>query len=389
MEETTATTRQPRPTTSTATLTLPVKRQQPPVTELPFDLMVEILCRLPVKSLLRFRSVCKSWNSLISNNPKFTYKHLHISTTKPKLVIFTHTETRPRKIIDVTSIELDFIFTSTPTQIEFSFINQLIASCDGLICFQVNKSRALLWNPSTTKSKLLPLLDIPLQANDGRTIFTFGYDPFIHNYKVFSVFCYDFKYDGFHTINGCKTEVKVHTLGTHSWRRIQDFPSMVHDDEPGTIVNGKVYWFAYSYVSGCYTRHIVSLDLGKESYKEISLPDMMLVPLTMGCLRDSLSLVFHSNTFNDVWLFKECGNEDSWIKLIRLPRFGRDEDRFFSYSNVIYISEDNNHVLLNFKDDDKLKWAVYDSKNDTSRNIKTQDWSLVDSKVYVESLVSL
>jgi len=166
---------------------------------------------------------------------------------------------------------------------------------------------------------------------------------------------------------------------------------MVHDDEPGTIVNGKVYWFAYSYVSGCYSRHIVSLDLEKESYKEISLPDygMMLVPLTMGCLRDCVSLVFHSKTFNDVWLLKECGNEESWIKLIRLPRFGRNEDSFFSnVTNVIYVSEDDNHVLLNFKDDDKLKWVVYDSKNDTSRNIKTQDWSLVDSKVYVESLVS-
>ncbi|RHN66454.1 putative F-box domain-containing protein [Medicago truncatula] len=46
---------------------------------LPFDLVPEILCRLPVKSLLQFRCVCKSWKSLISD-PKFAKKHLHMFT---------------------------------------------------------------------------------------------------------------------------------------------------------------------------------------------------------------------------------------------------------------------------------------------------------------------
>jgi hypothetical protein len=87
----------------------------------------------------------------------------------------------------------------------------------------------------------------------------------------------------------------------------------------------------------------------------------------MGMIRDCLSLVFHSDSFHDVWLLKECGNEESWIKLIRLPSF---RDHFDS--NIIYISEDNTHVFLNFKEDDKLKWVVYDSKSDTTISNSTK-----------------
>jgi len=47
---------------------------------LSFDLFEEILCRLPLRSLMQFKCVCKSWKLLISN-PKFAKKHLRISLT--------------------------------------------------------------------------------------------------------------------------------------------------------------------------------------------------------------------------------------------------------------------------------------------------------------------
>ncbi|MCI54852.1 F-box/kelch-repeat protein, partial [Trifolium medium] len=59
--------------TFTATLT-----PAPALPTLPFDLVSEILCRLPVKLLLQLRCLCKSLNSLISD-PKFAKKHLRLS----------------------------------------------------------------------------------------------------------------------------------------------------------------------------------------------------------------------------------------------------------------------------------------------------------------------
>ncbi|XP_058217042.1 uncharacterized protein LOC131327940 [Rhododendron vialii] len=48
---------------------------------LPFEITIEILSRLPVKSLLRCKSVCKNWYDLIKT-PHFISKHLQTHSTR-------------------------------------------------------------------------------------------------------------------------------------------------------------------------------------------------------------------------------------------------------------------------------------------------------------------
>ncbi|XP_039690841.1 F-box/kelch-repeat protein At3g23880 [Medicago truncatula] len=302
-EETTATTRQLRPTTSTGTLTLAAKKflrklwnylisntkRKQPVAQLPLDVVAEILCRLPVKCLLRFRCVCKLWNSLISIDRSFANKHLRVSTKRHHVV--TSSLNYPPKLTVMSypldSFQLNSSFTSDATfSFDHSFLYQLnttfysrilVGSCDGLPCFAIGEHITVIWNPSTRKLKKLPSSKIPQKkdaiGNNSFTNYAFGYDPFIDNYKIVSVFCYDSQYVG-NRMKSCKTQVQVHTLGTDSWRRISDFPSTMVPrgrNESGIIVSGTVNWFVYSIVSP--RRAIVSFDLGKECYQEISEPN--------------------------------------------------------------------------------------------------------------------
>ena len=60
---------------------------------LPNDMMLEVLLRLPVKSILRFRAVCRSWAALFSSKD---FRSLHMATSKvlppaPKLLVVSPT----------------------------------------------------------------------------------------------------------------------------------------------------------------------------------------------------------------------------------------------------------------------------------------------------------
>ncbi|MCI32129.1 F-box/kelch-repeat protein, partial [Trifolium medium] len=116
--------------------TMSAKRRQligtltssPPLPTLPFDLIPEILSRLPVKFLLQFRCVCKSWKSLITD-PKFTKKHLSLSTTHT-LHRISCSDHKPV----IKSYSLDSVLNITQTQFRFNSYVYFVGSCNGILC---------------------------------------------------------------------------------------------------------------------------------------------------------------------------------------------------------------------------------------------------------------
>ncbi|KAG6431360.1 hypothetical protein SASPL_109439 [Salvia splendens] len=54
------------------------------IPKLPNDVIIEILTRLPVKPLLKFKCVCKSWRALISST-QFVAAHLEFTKSAPNL----------------------------------------------------------------------------------------------------------------------------------------------------------------------------------------------------------------------------------------------------------------------------------------------------------------
>ncbi|KAK2385765.1 F-box/kelch-repeat protein [Trifolium repens] len=357
---------------------------------LSFDLVEEILCRLPVRSLLQFQCVCKSWKSLISDNPKFVKKHLHISLTCPVQShhhLILHSSTGKLGYLD-SSISSIFNTVSksifTPTELRYpSILNtvsfQVVGSCHGIICASI-PHYVIFWNPSIQNLKISPILDVSIY----KTMYGFGYDRYNDNYKVVAVFCYD----------SGKTKVNVHTMGTNCWRKIQEFPFGVPDGESGKFVGGTVNWLVCENgIRLNSSLSIVSLDLGNESYQKILLPDYgdeSVFSLTLGELRDCLCIFAYGKSSVNVWIMKEYGNNESWNKLLTIPFIEDFVGLYTTFTKVVYIYEDEQVLLVSrAKDTLKLKLVVYDSKSDTFKLPEIENINnRMLSTVYVESLIT-
>jgi len=351
---------------------------------LPFDLIEEILCRLPMKHLIQLRCVCKSWNSLISNDSKFSKKHLFMSTSnhdRLHLNIFCMNSSSELLQFD---FSISSIFTSASTTVQsppFTWRRDYdleVSTCDGILCVGINRCLPFLYNPSIKKSKTLPPFKTTTTTEHRAmdTLYTLVYHGVTNKYKIIALTLY---------LNN-KSEVNVHTLGTVYWRKIDDFPC--HNLAwigPGIFVSGTVNWLVYDTRSSSMV--IVSLDLKKESYQKLLKPLGSCV--SFGALRGCLSVVSDSDKFSDVWIMKEYGNENSWTKLLRIPHM-RDFG-FIGYKRALYISEDN-QVLMEFISlGSKFSLVIYDSINNTFKIPTIQNnnhGEMASLEVYVESLIS-
>ncbi|XP_057432121.1 F-box/kelch-repeat protein At3g23880-like [Lotus japonicus] len=367
--------------------------QVPPQPILPIEIVEEIISNLPVKFLSQLRCICKSWNSLISD-PKFTRRHLRRSNRRILIVRFMN---RSRDI-NYMSYPLPSILKAVTTggmQLdnprEYGNRNySIIGSCDGIIC-RCNFSHELghsfvVWNPSINKFwELTPLEKPMLEDCDGGRAFHsygFGYDQLSNSFKLVVIFHYKCCSGSY------KSHVMVHTLGSNFWRKIEEFPGIPYcaSGNNGICVSGAINWLARG------TAGIISLNLGKESYKEFLQPDygIKVHNLTMEIVRDCLCILTNSK---DVWIMKEYGNTKSWTKLFSFPSyFLRDWFPYHRAYGSICVLEDDESLFYSDSGID-----IFSYKNGTFRSsselenpalIKDTQAGIMDMYVEIESLIS-
>ncbi|XP_071703669.1 F-box protein At2g23160-like [Rutidosis leptorrhynchoides] len=125
-------------------------------------ILTEILPRLPVKSVSRFKCVCKLWISYLSS-PKFSKIQLsHVNNNKlnhSKLIVFSRESPTTFRIFDCEEPDAEL----TPSK-NFPFKGdcdhiRLLASQNGLVCVGIVTgiiySDFILWNPVTGEYKIL------------------------------------------------------------------------------------------------------------------------------------------------------------------------------------------------------------------------------------------
>src|ERR1044072_8275998 len=120
------------------------------------EVIIEILMRLPVKSLVRFKCVCKSWFSLISD-PHFASSHFELAAARTHRLLFlaqSGSDSETRSIdLDAASFSDDHDDSAFATiKLNFllppTFIKSVVGSCRGFLFLDCN-TNLFLWNPST------------------------------------------------------------------------------------------------------------------------------------------------------------------------------------------------------------------------------------------------
>ncbi|XP_057491429.1 F-box/kelch-repeat protein At5g15710-like [Actinidia eriantha] len=302
--------------------------------ELPQDLLMEILSRLPVRSILRFRSVSKFWFSLV-RNPIFIA--LHHNHSKNKKCYFVSRLPKLDFSDYVFSLVLDESLVED-IKMPFTGFNlrhiKLYASSSGLLClvdFSYYPHKFVICNLAMKEFRVLPE---PFYSTMATKHLWFMFDPNTNDYKVLrvaNIYEYDInpnvKYDSDCTVP-VEQKVHVYDLSTDSWREV-DAILPKNFTWASTLkclesLNGFVYWLVDGEIA------IIGFRLFDELFEEIPVPDdVCWVNVELLCaLNDSLALIFDTGTGTnpirlDIWVMGEYRVKESWTKKYTIgPSFG-------------------------------------------------------------------
>ncbi|XP_019099677.1 PREDICTED: F-box protein At3g47030-like [Camelina sativa] len=191
---------------------VPSPSKSPPrenLKEIPADVLVNVLSRLPLEDVARCRCVSKHWSSVLRRRD-FTQLYLEVSSARPR-ILFTFVHEGKRifySILQDVDPDRDYSNAISPYyQMHFpKGLGSFHDACPSIRAFICNKYRKpMICNPSTRQ-----YISLPISTTKGNQMRPyFGYDPIG---KVFKVFCVS---DDF--------VCRVTTLGTEvvTWRRVE------------------------------------------------------------------------------------------------------------------------------------------------------------------------
>ncbi|XP_077253138.1 F-box protein At3g07870-like [Tasmannia lanceolata] len=154
--------------------------------DLPHDILVDILLRLPIKSLLRLRCASKFWHSLITS-PMFIDRQIKQSKSNPTFVIQPVLQKCSELFfMEQKGLLKDIEKRKSPTLIPCARDLDMVGSCNGLDCIESIESRQIcIYNPATRESAILP--DSISSCMNMIPEYGFGFDVSSKEYKVVRV----------------------------------------------------------------------------------------------------------------------------------------------------------------------------------------------------------
>ncbi|KAF2292366.1 hypothetical protein GH714_020712 [Hevea brasiliensis] len=335
---------------------------------LPREIALDILSRLPITSLIQIKWVCRSWRSL-AQDPLLATMHLsRMNDNDPGLIL--HCDLPLQNHLYSLHLSAPDIVTRLrgPMISEFA----IVGSCNGLLCLwhSLYKDKCYIYNPFTRDFKELPR---PEQfQTQTRVAMGFGFHPGTKEYKVVRIVYYrnEDEASSFQVRRYLpESNVQVLTLGSgrSTWRsKGKTCYQILGSGRPyqsNVLLNGRLHWLT------CRHRHqslrlLVSFDLADEQFQEVPNPDGMFGRRCshLAILRGYLSAIVQGFRRLSIWVMKEYGVKESWVKEFNigdhLPRhMDLNQEQFIyipeypincSQARVLCLLK-NGEILLEYK----------------------------------------
>ncbi|KAI3979580.1 hypothetical protein MKX01_001772 [Papaver californicum] len=301
-------------------------------------ILCDILSRLPIKSLMRFKLVCTDWQFLLV----FPLHKARCVGAETRIMLFSGEE-EDQNIISSSGdlllscrniIDTDFCI---PAGVE------MLKPVNGLVCFEHDLyGSVLIYNPSTRQRTCwiktnieiekveyfteMAKIDDSEQSKLWSRYYGFGFDPITSEHKVVCVnkitIC---TMSSANVVSYVQKEIicEVLTVGENRWRKIDEVPPYMVASS--VYVNGYIYWLGYKKSSYTQSDVILGFNVGSEKFdRVIKIPYLML----------------------DLWCFKKNKRVSTWLvsELVetdgRLTIVDREGDRWINL--WIYNDDDDN-----------------------------------------------
>ncbi|KAL1555694.1 F-box/kelch-repeat protein-like protein [Salvia divinorum] len=288
------------------------------------DIVINILHRLPVKTLLRCTAVSKSWRSLITS-PEFTLSHLQFASSSqqaaPSLLLRRCIKSSERYEL-YSDDESSSFARLAAFQFPFKSMNSfftIVGSCNGLLCLSDDRvylmNTVVLWNPSVRRSVLLPKPNLIYNSYGSFTQYLgFGFDSVCSDYKVVRITYVDV---------AVHPQIELYKLSSGVWKDLSccvELVPVICSGSRQVYVNGASHWTA-RYMDSYDV--VVAFDMCLEVFRTMKLPVLHLsdnqlrsrdLAVYIDCLALTLWDVSGAEPCFCVWVMQEYGVEKSWTK---------------------------------------------------------------------------
>ncbi|XP_038725472.1 F-box/kelch-repeat protein At3g06240-like [Tripterygium wilfordii] len=362
-------------------------------THIPEDEVMDILTRLPGKSLMRFKSVCKPWCGLFRNSDFISKHHLkqtHLSNSNFSVLVkhgaqkedcfsFLYSSSVRDGGEEVLTLKESVYMPFTK---DFQHNPVVLGPCNGLLCVYDHCEKIGLWNPAIREFKPLPLSPIERPSGTELTSFGnlgFGFDRKANDYKILR-FVTNYFDEGMSSVD----QVEIYSLKTDSWREISSV-----DVIPGGIPwfnqynNGVYYWWADGDDGGL----ILSFDFADEVFDKVPLPDFGVSWVDylpqLAIYNGLLAVIVYTREgperLVDKWVMIERGVKESWVKQASIgPVPGVERPLGFLKNGGLFLEDLEGQLVL------------YDPSSQQLKNLQPRGGKDSLQVVnYVESLVPI